>query len=124
MYGDFLLTLRFDWRNTGLGGLTLSMVICLTCMKVLQPTSIYRSRRGTHGEDSYTHYHGHDIQYCTLLRSNSGRRRLEYSSGFPSRLVDFLRVQWLDLGQIPEHDELEKMLGEKAGQMTEDTSQQ
>jgi hypothetical protein len=41
---------------------------------VIKPTSTRRSRRGTHGENYYTHEH--ELRFILLHSSNSGKREI------------------------------------------------
>ncbi|MEM2986326.1 MAG: hypothetical protein QXZ71_04640 [Candidatus Caldarchaeum sp.] len=99
-----------EWRNTRMGGFTMSIVVCLTCKQILQPTRKRRSERGTHGEDFYLHPMGHDVQTCTLFSSNSGRRTISSTPSFPQKLKKFLEVEWVFKGNLPYDEEIERML--------------
>ncbi|MEM1944067.1 MAG: hypothetical protein QXE52_08305 [Candidatus Caldarchaeum sp.] len=112
LYGPTTQPLRFAWRDTRMGGLTETIVVCLLCKKVLEPTSQYRSRRGTHGEDTYSHIIGHPLEWATLQRSNSGRRSLTYTDGFPRPALDLLHWQWITHGLYPDKKMLEQTLRE------------
>lgn len=109
--GDTQQILRFSWRNTGMGGYTKSIVLCLDCRKVLEAVDKYRSRRGTHGEDTYVHPRNHNVQHFTLFRSNSGRRDLCHTNGLPSSLVDYLVYTWLTCGEFPQPEKIAKVMG-------------
>ena len=62
------------FRSTNMRGITKYIAVCMTCKSVIPPTDIRRSKRGTHGEDYYTHEH--ELEFVLLHSSNSGRRGL------------------------------------------------
>jgi hypothetical protein len=63
-----------EYRYTNMGGITKYIAVCITCKSVIPPTDTRRSRRGTHGEDYYTHEH--ELRFVLLHSSNSGRKEI------------------------------------------------
>lgn len=109
---EFPQILDLPWRSTKMGGTTYNIVVCITCGKVLTPTAVTRSKRGTHGTDHYLHAESHDIEYATLLRSNSGRRSVSATVGFPKKLLDKLTIEWVYMANIPDTEVMNKWLAE------------
>jgi hypothetical protein len=60
------------WRRTEMGGITEDIAICLVCRRIIKPSNVVTSRRGTHGTKYYVHEH--PLLFVTLERSNSGKR--------------------------------------------------
>jgi len=65
-------TYVMPFRDTNMGALTKYIAVCMMCRKIIKPADIRRSRRGTHGEDYYTHEH--ELKFILLHSSNSGKR--------------------------------------------------
>jgi hypothetical protein len=57
-----------------MGGYTKHIAVCMACRKIIEPTDTRRSKRGTHGEDYYTHEH--ELKFVLLHSSNSGKRAI------------------------------------------------
>jgi hypothetical protein len=83
---------KFPFRETKMGAITKTIVICPTCRKILKPTKEYRSRTGRHGEDIYVHEH--QVYAVFLEQSNSGKRRIDMSNELQN-IKDFLEMAWL-----------------------------
>ena len=67
-----IYTYEKEYRHTRLGGLTISIGVCMICRKVVEPTRKYRSKTKTHGIDYYVHEH--PLLFITLVQSNRGYR--------------------------------------------------
>jgi hypothetical protein len=80
------------WRRTEMGAVTEEIVVCLVCRRVLEPSRVRRSRRGTHGEDYYVHEH--PLLSIVLEQSNSGRRRVVVPKEF-EEIRDLIERAWI-----------------------------
>jgi len=81
-----IYTYEKEYRHTRLGGLTVSIAICVTCKRVIEPTRKYRSKTKTHGIDYYVHEH--PLLFITLIQSNRGYRVVK----IPKELEDMYIV--------------------------------
>jgi hypothetical protein len=67
---------KMEYRNTRMGGMTVSIAICPKCRSIIEPVRRERSKAGTHGTDYYAHEH--ELSFITLIQSNSGKRHVKY----------------------------------------------
>lgn len=70
-----MVTYIREYRNTRMGGITVSIAVCFKCGSVIEPVRRERSKFGSHGKDYYEHEH--DIDFVVLKQSNSGKRNFE-----------------------------------------------
>jgi len=81
-----------EYRNTQYGGYTKYIAVCFTCKKVVKPTSVRRSKSGTHGEDYYTHEH--PLEFLLLYSSNRGNRSIAVPS-ILEPIKEQLEIMWI-----------------------------
>jgi len=62
------------YRNTRYGGYTKYIAMCMICKRVIPPTSVRRTKSGTHGEDYYVHEH--PLDFLLLYSSNRGNKAM------------------------------------------------
>ena len=108
--GETLYRYTRDWRWTRLDGITWSIAVCMACRRVVKPTSIRRTRSGTHGEDYYEHEH--PLKFVLLTQSNSGIRHYYIDMGLEF-LDELVRSLWIFRRLWPQEviEEIEKSLG-------------
>jgi hypothetical protein len=86
------MVFRFPFRETKMGAITKTVVICPICKKILKPAKEYRSRTGRHGEDIYVHEH--KVLGVILDQSNSGKRYIDVPDEL-QRIKDLLELAWI-----------------------------
>jgi len=81
-----------EYRSTQYGGYTKYIAVCFTCKKVVKPTSVKRSRSGTHGEDYYVHEH--PLEFILLYSSNRGNKSISIPDELKPVQKD-LELMWI-----------------------------
>lgn len=104
MVQEELEELVHPWRCTRMGAWTKVYVWCRVCGP-LKPASYRRSKQGTHGEDVYLHNAGHVVEYCVLEASNSGKKSMYHSEGFPADVAKRLYSMFVEEGVPPSHED-------------------
>jgi hypothetical protein len=102
---------KMEYRNTRMGGMTVSIAICPKCRKVIEPSRKERSKTGTHGKDYYAHEH--ELSFITLIQSNSGKRRIIYHH-VPYPIMMECHYLWIIKGLHPEEikERIQQLLNE------------
>jgi hypothetical protein len=78
-------------------GITYPIAICTTCKKIIEPVNREYSRTGNHGKFYYVHEH--PLVFVTLIQSNSGRRKVEWTGGYIKVLNEVIEYAWIINGQ-------------------------
>jgi hypothetical protein len=85
---------EFEFRRTGMGGLSLAIVVLDG--KVLLPLRSQRSRSGSHGIDVYclSHSEWQRAWVIRLEQSNSGKRYVDFSDNVPEHARKAIEQLW------------------------------